>query len=349
MIFADQIATAPIPFNREKGATAAAPFAGLPGAATDLIAGAAGCAPYLARLIGREGDWLAETLVRAPEDTLQATLADIATAEPNDLGPALRAAKRRVALLTALADLGGVWDLAQVTTALSDLADTSLNRSIAVLTDRARASGKLPQGDGAGGFFVLAMGKLGSRELNYSSDIDLVLLFDESRYPPADYMDIRQTFIRIGRQLLELIGKETRDGYVFRMDLRLRPDPSSTPIVLGAGGALRYYEAEGRTWERAAFIRARAAAGDVGAGAAFLEDLSPFIWRRHLDFAAIQEAHDCVPIPVDAAANTLLTLNAPTNAVSIGTFPVGVCRTKWVLSGAKRTSEAITSTGCVIP
>ena len=132
--------------------------------------------------------------------------------------------------------------------------------------------------------FVLAMGKMGARELNYSSDIDLIVLFDETRHDPNDYAELRRGFIRVTQRLVKLLSEVTAEGYVFRTDLRLRPDPSVTPVCIATEPAEHYYESLGRTWERAAYIKARACAGAVAAGEAFLERLRPFVWRRHLDF-----------------------------------------------------------------
>ncbi len=156
--------------------------------------------------------------------------------------------------------------------------------------------GRLPgqaEGDAAtaGGMVALAMGKMGARELNYSSDIDLICLFDQDRYG-ADAPEARTAFIRVTRRMTALLSDVTEGGYVFRSDLRLRPDASVTPVCLSMAAAYAYYEAEGRTWERAAYIKARPCGGDIAAGERFLKALTPFVWRKHLDFAAIQDAHD---------------------------------------------------------
>ena len=140
--------------------------------------------------------------------------------------------------------------------------------------------------------FVLAMGKMGAHELNYSSDIDLIVLFDETRHDPDDYAELRRGFIRVTQRLVKLLSEVTATGYVFRVDLRLRPDPSVTPVCIASDPAEHYYESVGRTWERAAYIKARPCAGAIAAGEAFLGRLRPFIWRRHLDFAAIEDAQD---------------------------------------------------------
>jgi glutamate-ammonia-ligase adenylyltransferase len=143
----------------------------------------------------------------------------------------------------------------------------------------------------AGGMFALAMGKMGAGELNYSSDIDLICLFDQDRYG-ADWQEARAAFIRVTRKMTALLSDTMAGGYVFRTDLRLRPDASVTPVCLAMSAAYSYYEAEGRTWERAAYIKARPCGGDLAAGERFLTSLTPFVWRKHLDFAAIQDAHD---------------------------------------------------------
>ena len=142
------------------------------------------------------------------------------------------------------------------------------------------------------GLAVLALGKLGSGELNYSSDVDLVLLFDPDTLPRRPRDEPGEAAVRYGRRFIELMQQRTPDGYVARVDLRLRPSPEVTPIVLPADAAISYYESSALPWERAAFIRARAAAGDIGLGNSFLEEIRPFIWRRALDFGAIQEIRD---------------------------------------------------------
>ncbi len=298
MTFASRITRAPAPFDPDRGDEA---LARLPDMAPELAAvirGAAGCSPYLAGLIGHEADWIAPALAGPPEAALEDALrldAD-ADAEPA-LRSALRRAKRRLALLAGLADLGGVWELEEVTGALTRLADLATGRALGFQIGREIARGKLP-GQGpddiatAGGAVALAMGKMGAHELNYSSDIDLIVLFDDGRYGAADFHRARAALIRATRRMVAMLSEQTHEGYVFRTDLRLRPDPAVTPVCISMEAAERYYESLGRSWERAAFIKARPAAGDLAAGAGFLTRLAPFIWRRYLDFAAIQDAHD---------------------------------------------------------
>ncbi len=261
-----------------------------------LLSGTAALAPYLATLIVREAEWL-EAAAAAPQAALAQVLAMPATLEADTLMAGLREGKRRVALLSALADLGGAWTLEQVTGALTAYADAATQAALRVAVGAQIRRGKLPgmqaqDAETAGGMTVLAMGKMGAGELNYSSDIDLICLFDESRYDPEEFQEARAGLIKATRAMAATLSDITGDGYVFRTDLRLRPDPAVTPVCIGLLAAERYYESLGRTWERAAYIKARACAGDLRVGVGFLTTLRPFVWRRHLDFAAIQDAHD---------------------------------------------------------
>ncbi|RVT85192.1 glutamine-synthetase adenylyltransferase [Rhodobacteraceae bacterium CCMM004] len=297
MTFAHRLSRRPRAVDPDRGAEASALFPDLPEAVRDLLHGAAGSSPYLKGLMEREAAWLEAALGGAPEAALDDILAAAGALDDRVLSDGLRTAKRRVALLAGLADLGGVWPLEAVTGALTRLADLAAHRALLSAVAGERGRGKLPEtlaedAAGAGGAVVLAMGKMGAFELNYSSDIDLICLFDEGAYAADDYLAARGALVRAVRKMAALLSETTAGGYVFRTDLRLRPDPSVTPVCLSMEAALRYYESLGRTWERAAHIKARPAAGDRDAGAAYLERLRPFVWRRHLDFAAIQDAHD---------------------------------------------------------
>jgi glutamate-ammonia-ligase adenylyltransferase len=285
-MFRSRITRTPIPFDAEAGQVAVAILSPPPEVAP-LIAGTAGCSPFLAATMERERDWLTDLWDREPDAALAALLADI-DAIDGDPKAALRQAKRRAALLVGLAELGGVWPVMQATAGWTRFADAALNRALAYGLAR-HAKGPVT---GDGGLVAIAMGKMGAGELNYSSDIDLVLLFDESGYDPSDYGTARAILLKAARTAMGAMSDITAEGYVFRTDLRLRPDPGSTPIVLSMEAAERYYEAMGRTWERAAWIKARACAGAKAAGEGFLERLTPFVWRRHLDFAVVEEAHD---------------------------------------------------------
>ena len=297
MNFTDRLVRCPIPFDPDAAAEARALVPGLPDAVRDVVAGAAGGSPFLRAAIAREAEWLTGALQAPPE----AARADVLTLPdglaPAELGAALRRARRRLALLAALCDLGGVWSLEEVTGALTALADLAVSRAVAVLVGdeirRGRIPGAQPDDAATGaGMVVLAMGKMGAGELNYSSDIDLICLFDDARFDDDDVHEARAAFVRVTRKMCALLSDLTSEGYVFRTDLRLRPDAAVTPVCLSMEAAERYYESVGRTWERAAYIKARPCAGDIAAGERFLATLTPFVWRKHLDFAAIQDAHD---------------------------------------------------------
>ncbi|WP_138468074.1 glutamine-synthetase adenylyltransferase [Poseidonocella sp. HB161398] len=268
-----------------------------PGAARNLLEGVAGCSPYLAGLMLREAEWLEAALAQDPAESLAAELAQLQPGPVKEAAADLRRAKRRIALLAALADCGGVWSLAEVTGALTRLSDRAVDVALQSVLAPVLRAGKIPgQGEDdlatCAGLTVLSMGKTGARELNYSSDIDLIVLFDDDRFEGADLGEARMHFVRAVRKAMALLSDITGDGYVFRTDLRLRPDPSATPVAMSISAAERYYESLGRTWERAAFIKARPSSGDIAAGRRFLKEIRPFIWRRHLDFATIEETQD---------------------------------------------------------
>ncbi len=259
-----------------------------------LVEGAAGCSPYLARLIERHPDFAQAALTDDPAKKLARILSDVAAAESLEkqaaVMAALRRAKDRAALLIALCDLGGAWTLDEVTHALSAFADASIGAATGWLIAAAREKGALD--DGPTGFFVLGLGKLGGRELNYSSDVDLIPFFDHEGRDAGEYGARKQVFNRLTRDLVKMLSEQTAEGYVHRVDLRLRPDPSSTPPCMSVDAAERYYESFGKNWERAAFIKARIIAGDAQAGTAFLDGMKPFVWRRYLDFAALEDVRD---------------------------------------------------------
>lgn len=236
-------------------------------------------APFLAMLLDREPDMAAAFEAgRLPDDA--AIALDMAPAR------ALRLARRRLALGVAIGDLGGQLDLTGITARLTAFADTALDLAIrtAILE---RTPDAAPQG-----FAAIALGKQGSGELNYSSDIDPILIYDPETLPHREREDVEEAAVRIAKRVVELLQARDGDGYVLRVDLRLRPSPEVTPIALPIEAAISYYESQALPWERAAFIRARAAAGDVALGRRFLEAIRPFVWRRSLDFGAIAEIVD---------------------------------------------------------
>ena len=267
--------------------------------------------PYLSRCLIDDLAFARRLFADGPDAAASALIAEVAAPPPPDpvsesgLMAQLRIAKRRIALTVALADIAAVWPLETVTGTLSDFAEAAVRAASRSLLSGLHRSGALALPDAerpeaGSGLVVLGMGKLGARELNYSSDIDLIVLYDEDRVPLTGRLDARRMFVRIARGLVRIIGSVTPQGYVFRTDLRLRPDPSSTPPAVSARFAATYYRESGRTWERAAMIKARAIAGDGPAGEAFLERLRPFVWRLHLDFAGAQDIR-AVKQQMDAA------------------------------------------------
>ncbi|MEQ7156177.1 bifunctional [glutamine synthetase] adenylyltransferase/[glutamine synthetase]-adenylyl-L-tyrosine phosphorylase [Brevundimonas aurifodinae] len=252
--------------------------------------------PYLAGLMRRWPDSLRAILADDPDarltDILSKTLALEGGAD--QVRAPLRQLKAELHLLTALADLGEVWDLDAVTLALSRFADAAATTALRAVAHDQRERGRLvsapedPRGP-VPGLFGLAMGKHGANELNYSSDIDISLFWEPDAVIPvlADGVEPQRFLDRLAQAFAQLMQERTGDGYVFRVDLRLRPDPSSTPPVVAVPMALDYYEGVGQNWERAAFIKARPAIGDLDEGEAFLKALTPFVWRRSLDYQAV--------------------------------------------------------------
>jgi glutamate-ammonia-ligase adenylyltransferase len=282
----------------ERGAAERAFAASTEGAA--LLAALGGHSSYLAELAVKEAPVLLRLAERGPDAAFALALDPLGRADPNATRPQvatlLRQAKRQAALIAGAADLAGLWPLDRVTGALSDLADACTDHACGHLLREAQARGELKLPGGArmpgkgSGLVVLGMGKLGGRELNYSSDIDLMVLYD----PTAAAYDADRAgaiYVRLARDLVRLLEERTEDGYVFRTDLRLRPDPAATPLAVSLPAAIAYYESMGQNWERAAMIKARPVAGDKALGDGFLKEIRPFVWRRHLDFAAVADIH----------------------------------------------------------
>ncbi|MGF3027876.1 bifunctional [glutamine synthetase] adenylyltransferase/[glutamine synthetase]-adenylyl-L-tyrosine phosphorylase [Methylobacterium aquaticum] len=275
-----------------------APVLGEDGPARDLLLGLADHSPFLWGLAARDPARLARLLATPPEASNAAILADQRGAglAGGDVARALRRNRAAHALLVALADIGGVWSLEQVTAALSDFADASVSAAVDAALTQAAGTGRFrppdlgrPQ-DGSG-LIVLGMGKLGAGELNYSSDVDLIVLFDPDAAPLREGVEATPFFSRIAQTVAKLLQERTADGYVHRVDYRLRPDPGSTPTALSLPSAYTYYETVGQNWERAAFIKARPIAGDQARADDFLAELRPFIWRKYFDFASIADVH----------------------------------------------------------
>jgi glutamate-ammonia-ligase adenylyltransferase len=253
---------------------------GLSPALATAAATAWGQAPFLKGLIRSRRAVLARLVAAGPDAAIADALA-AAGAAADEAGPRLRRARGDVALVVALADLAGLWSLEQVTAALSAFAD----RSIDIAISAALAERDAPNA----GLAALALGKLGSHELNYSSDVDLILIHDPDIIPRRSHEEPAEAAVRIARRAVALLADMTADGYVQRVDLRLRPASEITPISLAVGAAEHYYQSQALTWERVAFIRARACAGDIALGQGLLNCIQPFVWRRSLDWTAVRD------------------------------------------------------------
>jgi glutamate-ammonia-ligase adenylyltransferase len=254
--------------------------------------------PYLRHLMERHPEYSSRVFSEPSDVLLDEILVGLAvsSSEPDQRAfmRDLRDAKARAHLLIAAADVSGAFGLAEVTGALTRLADACLAAAVDWLLREAAVSGKLLLPDGGQpsrncGYTVLAMGKQGAFELNYSSDIDLIVLYDAEATSLAPGTEPATFFVRMTKRLVALLQETTEDGYVFRVDLRLRPDPRATQVAISLEAAAIYYENMGQNWERAAMIKARPAAGDLALGEEFLDRLKPYIWRKYLDFAAIAD------------------------------------------------------------
>src|SRR5882724_10990647 len=267
-----------------------------------ILLGIVEFSPYLFDLIRADAARLIRLLSCDPEahltSLIEKTSSEVFTAAgETDVMHLLRRMKAEAALMIALCDIGAVWPVMQVTAALTDLAVASVQAALRFLLRQEVARGRMTSADHdrpeeGSGLIVLAMGKMGAGELNYSSDIDLIVFFDPAAASLHPDIEPAPFFVRVTQALARLLQQRSGDGYVFRVDLRLRPDPASTQVAMSTEAALHYYEREGRTWERAAMIKARPCAGDARAGEAVMAELSPFVWRKHLDFAALADVHD---------------------------------------------------------
>jgi glutamate-ammonia-ligase adenylyltransferase len=258
----------------------------------------AGGSPYLRALMLRDPLFVEEILSHPPEELLASVCVGVHAAETllsqAEIMQALRHAKAKASLLIALADLSGVWTVEGVTAALTRFADAMLNAAINWLLIDASKAGKFRIANTQNpsqncGYVALAMGKHGAGELNYSSDIDLIILYDPETAPLTEGTEAATFFVRLTKRLVTILQDVTEDGYCLRVDLRLRPDPRATQVAISMEAAAIYYESMGQNWERAAMIKARAAAGDIPLGVEFLRRLTPYIWRKYLDFAAIAD------------------------------------------------------------
>jgi glutamate-ammonia-ligase adenylyltransferase len=256
-------------------------------------------APYLARLQTLHEHVVARLRDGESPEAVFASALEAMKAAASIAGPfeepmaAMRRAKEAGHLVAAAADLSGVWALDKVVESLSALADEAVRSALTLATRASWASGRFgekEEREDLPGFFALAMGKMGAHELNYSSDIDLILLFDLD-VVPVEAGKVKEGMTRMTRDIVRLLEERTEDGYVFRTDLRLRPDPASTAPAVSTQFATGYYESVGQNWERMAHIKARVCAGDEEVGRDYLGQLEPYVWRRHLDYWAIADIH----------------------------------------------------------
>jgi glutamate-ammonia-ligase adenylyltransferase len=259
---------------------------------------ASGYSDHITRMMARRPEVVDHLAAGGPDAVVEAALRQMHAAATPDASIEsgmrdMRRAKEAAQLAISAADLSGGWELDRVLTQLTALADASVQSALTMAIKEGWASGwfdgKSDNSD-MPGLFALAMGKMGAGELNYSSDIDLILLFDLDALPIKG-LRVKEAMTRVARSLVRFLDERTIDGYVFRTDLRLRPDPSSTAPAISTQFALGYYESVGQNWERMAHIKARVCAGDLAAGRAYLEELSPYVWRRHLDYWAIADVH----------------------------------------------------------
>ncbi|MDH5488337.1 MAG: bifunctional [glutamine synthetase] adenylyltransferase/[glutamine synthetase]-adenylyl-L-tyrosine phosphorylase [Rhodospirillaceae bacterium] len=256
--------------------------------------------PFLAHCMQSDPKFARELFTRGPDECRESVFADTTEGAKgmgeDELKKHLRIQKRRVQLLAGVGDINGLWNLDRVTETLSDFADTAVSAAsshlLRYLEDRGAIKiANQTNPEIGSGLIILGLGKLGGRELNYSSDIDIIILFDPDIVQSDKPEELQSNFVRLAKKLVSILDDRTADGYVFRTDLRLRPDPGSTPLAISTMAAESYYESIGQNWERAAMIKARPIAGDIEAGKKFLAYLKPFIWRKSLDFAAIDDIH----------------------------------------------------------
>ncbi|HZQ00846.1 MAG TPA: bifunctional [glutamine synthetase] adenylyltransferase/[glutamine synthetase]-adenylyl-L-tyrosine phosphorylase [Reyranella sp.] len=279
-------------------------------AAVALLEALFGNSPYLTETALQNPDFMADLWSRGPDAVMAALHAELTAefdASAEQVAVKLRRLKRKASLAIAVADIADAWSLEKVTGELSALASGCLD---ALATAMAQVD------PGLDALTIIGMGKLGARELNYSSDVDLILLYDRDAPVLAGNENAGRQMVRAARDLVQLMSQVSVDGYVFRTDLRLRPDPGSTPLAMSVQAAELYYESVGQNWERAAMIKADPVAGNREVGREFLAALTPYIWRKHLDFAAIHDIHS-IKRQIDAHRGGR-TVKVPGHNVKLG-------------------------------
>ncbi len=267
--------------------------------ACDFLDGVVGNCPALAQALVRDPVQLRIMAEQGPDVAFEDALVEVGEAARRDGGSRavatrLREAKQRASLITALADIAGAWPLETVASALTRSADAVLAAALDHLLRASAARGvlALPDQDEpatACGLTILGIGRLGAGELAYAGALPLIVLFDPERVRYHGRGEPTETLHRLVRDLAALLSERRDDGCVYPTDFKLRPDTGGTPLALSTLAAEQYYESHGQNWERAAMIKARPVAGDATVGGDMLERLKPFIWRKYLDFAAIQD------------------------------------------------------------
>jgi len=256
--------------------------------------------PFLSQLLEQDLDFIYALLTGKPDKIWKQVFNDQRShtdyQNKSELMQDLRSLKKKSMLLIAHADLTGAWTLEKITRHLSDLADYCLTHAVRYLLWQLHEQQFINLTDLAkpelgSGFLIVGMGKLGAFELNYSSDIDLIVFYDLTNINSNCPEKLPKQFVRLTRDLVNIMDDFTKDGYLFRTDLRLRPDPGAMPLAVSYTAAEIYYGSLGQNWERAAMIKARPIIGDIELASNFMKMVSAWIWRKNLDFATIQDIH----------------------------------------------------------
>jgi glutamate-ammonia-ligase adenylyltransferase len=268
-----------------------------PGRVAMLFRLLGGSQAIVAALLGEGDAWpdllaVALGLAARPADAHRGALAAAWTPRPREeLQQLLRRHRRRELVRIGGRDLLGLATVDETVRELSALADALIDAAVAGVRARLAAEwgeARLPGGDRSAGFVVIGMGKLGGEELNYSSDVDLVCVY-ECDGEQARGRTLGQFFSRLAEETARALREPTGEGIVFRVDLRLRPGGGEGPVAVSLPAALSYYETWGETWERAAWLKARPVAGERALGERLLAELVPFVHRRYLDFGTIED------------------------------------------------------------
>ena len=261
---------------------------------SDFVASSCTRDPAMLADLVDSGDLFQRRQLNDYSHRLEAFLADVENED--SLMRLLRNCRRREMVRIAWRDLAGWADLTETMTDLSAFADACLHHTLEILYHwQCEKSGRPQAADGTQQHLViLGLGKLGARELNFSSDVDLIFAYPKGgkTYGARNSTSNEDFFTRLCRRLIKIIGQPTADGFVFRVDARLRPFGESGPLVMDFDTMEQYYQQQGREWERYALIKARAVAGDNDAGAFLLERLLPFIYRRYLDYSAFESLRE---------------------------------------------------------